>query len=472
MVTTNQMKTAVYTQALGANVGGVVATAAAAAFFPLQPAVLFAALAVRIWQIANSLPYNNDSQHWCLHSDLTLLAALAYRVMSRRKRSTAAALTPREASDITSAAGATIRIQLLFVYAAAALFKANDGFMSPRTSCASIYMVQIAEQNLPPSLLRPGLLRAIVNGAPAVVLIVEVLVPLLLWLRPRWGVPFVAFFHTAIAITPPPNDIGSFGAQLLPRMLFFVPDEVAAAAVVDAAGCSFPTSAAVAAVAAVVTALQPKSWTGRFDWAVPICGGFAAIVTAAALSGRAVRVSGRARLPRSMTWTLCTVSFVYAFLLIPLGLLDVGNASPFSSLRKHGGSNHWFLPTGLLQRAFIDAEPDTLVGEAFGGGVVRVEWTNSSHLTGPRDILGVVAPEASQLLRESGHNGGQFSPNIFYGGGAYSGILRQHSRCRLPTFARGRATEVPARGFRHRRRHFAWLGRGRVMEIDSVCILL
>ena len=192
-------------------------------------------------------------------------------------------------------------------------------------------------------------------------------------------------------------------------MLFFVPDEAAAAAAVGAA----LRSPAVAVTTAVVTAMQPKTWTGPFDFAVPVCGAFAAITTAAALAGRAGRYSERARLPTATAWTLSAVSFVYAFLLIPAGLLDVGNASPFSSLRKFGGTNsvralrsaetesaferplgigltpappraanrQWFVPTGLLQRAFIDAPPDTLMGDAFGGGIVRVEFTNSSHLT-------------------------------------------------------------------------------------------
>lgn len=225
-------------------------------------------------------------------------------------------------------------------------------------------------------------------------------------------------------------------------MLFFVPDEAAAAAAVGAA----LRSPAVAVATAVVTAMQPKTWTGPFDFAVPVCGAFAAITTAAALAGRAGRYSERARLPAATAWTLSAVSFVYAFLLIPAGLLDVGNASPFSSLRKFGGSNSWVVPTGLLQRAFIDAPPDTLMGDAFGGGIVRVEFTNSSHLTyvargprlgarcrwpphnrdlarthavvrahqrrGPTEILAVRHPGAKRLLKDSGHCGGQYSANV------------------------------------------------------------
>ena len=40
----------------------------------------------------------------------------------------------------------------------------------------------------------------------------------------------------------------------------------------------------------------------------------------------------------------------------------------------HGGTNHWFLPTSLLQEAFHDTDaypPDTtILGEVFGGGYV------------------------------------------------------------------------------------------------------
>ena len=44
----------------------------------------------------------------------------------------------------------------------------------------------------------------------------------------------------------------------------------------------------------------------------------------------------------------------------------------FSQLRLHGGSNHYLLPTSLLQRSLVDADP----ASAFSGGVVRVESTN------------------------------------------------------------------------------------------------
>ena len=403
------------------NVVVVVVTALMAACCPLQPIVLLVAFAVRIFQMVSSMPYLHDSQHWCLQTDLTLITALILCVMSRPRHRVADALAPNEAARITSSAGATIRVQLFFVYTAAALFKVNQGFMSPRTSCASVYFVQLAEAFLPASMLSADLVNIVTKTAPIVVLLVEILVPVLLVLAPKLGVPFVGLFHTLIAITPPPNDIGSFGAQLMPRMLFYVPDEDAAVSAVDAALTPSWQGALVMLAAAVVTALQPKTWTGKLDYAVPICGAFAAICTDAALRARSSMVRVH-RLPRRIASALCSISFIYSFLMLPLGLSDVGNPSPFASLRKHAGSNHYFLPTGLLQRAFIDAPPSTILGDSFGGGVIRVEMTNSSHLTGPRDILAVRSPTTQALLREAGHAGTQYSPNIFAGGAQHIGM--------------------------------------------------
>ena len=85
-----------------------------------------------------------------------------------------------------------------------------------------------------------------------------------------------------------------------------------------------------------------------------------------------------------------------------------------------GGSNHYIVPTGLLQIAFADAPADaTLAGELFGGGVVRVESSNSSFLSGevgvqyPGEIRGH-APDVAPLLRMGGHSGRQWSPMSYH----------------------------------------------------------
>ena len=62
----------------------------------------------------------------------------------------------------------------------------------------------------------------------------------------------------------------------------------------------------------------------------------------------------------------------YAFGLPMLGLIDVGSCAMFANLKAHGGSNHLFLPTGLLQRWFAGAAPDgsrSLLDDLKGGVV-------------------------------------------------------------------------------------------------------
>ena len=66
----------------------------------------------------------------------------------------------------------------------------------------------------------------------------------------------------------------------------------------------------------------------------------------------------------------------------------------------------WFLPANLLQTAFGNASaypPDaTLMGEVFGGGIVRIESTNCSHLTGPAgaDFPGELIEHTEGQLRD------------------------------------------------------------------------
>ena len=84
-----------------------------------------------------------------------------------------------------------------------ALWKFNSGFMAPSTSCAPIYLVQLADQYIPRSLLlqAPFLVTLLVNSAPLMVLIVEAAAPALLWVSPKAGIVFTSLFHFLIAIT-------------------------------------------------------------------------------------------------------------------------------------------------------------------------------------------------------------------------------------------------------------------------------
>lgn len=216
----------------------------------------------------------------------------------------------------------------------------------------------------------------------------------------------------------------TFGTQMLPRLLLLVPDESAAAEAVASVGDPRGFRGLfIVGVAAITAALQPLSWTGDFDINVPICGGMAAIVSVAAVCSTSSgwpKKPVRGKLEAIVHAIFVLITVVNAFVVIPLGICDMGTANMFSSLRMHGGSNHAVLPTGLMQQWFADFPPDTSVlGNAFGGGIVRIaEGTNCSHITGPSafrypgELLGHTAGAVDLLVR-TGHSGRQWSPMTF-----------------------------------------------------------
>ena len=278
-----------------------------------------------------------------------MLASLVPALLQRR--SPLKPLAAAESAPVAARAGATVYVQFLCFYAAAAFWKHNDAWMSPRVSCAPIYLVSLMETHLPRWLLSPRLLSAVTAWAPALVLLVEAIVPVLMLVDTRVAVAFTGLFHWMIAIVPPPNDIASFGCQTIPRLLLLVDPEAAVGAVHSIFD---PTTAPlIVGVAAVTAALQPTIRAGTVDWAVPVCGALTAIACIAAARSRsgsppALRAGGG---PGIGGWALMVLAAVYAFLLVPLGLMDTGNASPFSSLRKHGTPEECLAPLPRHRRA-------------------------------------------------------------------------------------------------------------------------
>ena len=403
-------------------------------FFPTHPVALVVGFGVRIFAMISSLPYLHDSQWWCLQSDAAVLGALVgtlwvsrcIRTMqSSTKRATSPlldSLCESEASNIVSEVAPTIRILYIFCYFAAGIWKWNEGFMSPKTSCAPIYLIALLERHVPASLIHPRFLDAVTAAAPTLILLVELAIPVLLWIEVRSGIVFASLFHWTIAITPPPNDIASFGVQTIPRLLWLVPDMdkvvKSVQSLVEARGLG---GIGIMAFAALTTALQPVTWTGLFDYNVPACAVCAAVAMLAAVSSKPYASALDRYQPRTIkpfAWTLRAIAFLYALVLIPLGIHDMGSANMFSSLQIYGGSNHYLFQTGLLQKVYSELSPETMVGEAFGGGIIRVESTNASYLFGdygvkyPGELLGHT-PRTRQLLVDSGHSGRQFSPMSF-----------------------------------------------------------
>ena len=81
----------------------------------------------------------------------------------------------------------------------------------------------------------------------------------------------------------------------------------------------------------------------------------------------------------------------------------------FSNLRQQGGSNHYFLPTSVLQSIYEDD-----LTSAYSGGVIRIESTNATQITGhfPAELTSILTERTGSLLRTTGHSGRMFNSAV------------------------------------------------------------
>lgn len=356
-------------------------------------------------------------------------------------------------------AAAVVSNAIVWFYLGAGVWKINWGFLDTQGSCAPIYILQLLDYYLLPTGTMPPvwLTRLLGVTAPAVVIAVETCLGVLLHLPGVWrllGVALGILLHALIALTPGPNNAGGFGVMLLARYCFFVP-AAAAAALTELRLLRGPLFAL--ALAIVVSSSLPALLRGAdhvffVDWSLPVYTAQALVLgralaigcrcrvaaenTAVARGARtnstgsphaaradssrrssssAPRAAPRAALQatpppqlaggaqKALRCGFAAWMVWYTFGLPILGLQDMGNVHMFASLRLHGGSNHLFLPTGLLQEWLVNDEPSS----PWSGGVVRVESATSPTMRNlyPAEVTHILSPRTRELLRTIGHTG-------------------------------------------------------------------
>lgn len=256
----------------------------------------------------------------------------------------------------------TIKAQLFVFYAASAFWKLNSSFLNPQYSCASLFCLQPLEY-LPETCWK-YFAPTIVKIAPIATLLVEFAV---VYTGP-------VLFHLAIALTPPPSNVSSFGVTTCTRLFFWAPEQIT-----NVFEKPSKTTIALAAAAPVLalalvhplhsSAISTVQGSG-IDMHLAYFTSLAVLLFAAGSQTRRSRPVGKRNVP------LVSVAFVYAFILPILGLQEKGGCLMFSQLRMHGGSNHYLLPTALLQKYYYDSDPRS----ALAGGVARITSTNLTNL--------------------------------------------------------------------------------------------
>lgn len=368
----------------------------------------------RVAQYRMQSPFIWESCHWADATELAFVAVLQ--------------LCPLEAA-VHEAAG-LVRTMMGLFYIGAGFWKMNTSFLDARVSCGSIYVASLLATFLPPALRPEWLVAPLVASAPWATILGETAIGVLL-LVPRRAAQRVGFvlsnlLHYAICVTPYPNAVPLFGVFCYTR-LFFVMPEAWTAALREAASPAASARGAAARAAAVALAAASASCTsepgvtvnpgipaqtllcllGARAVALDVQG--AGAWTMAAPSRRASIGPGRAALLKAnaAAWLLA-VTF-YVFLAQPLGLISISGTSPFAQIREHGGSNHLFMPTGLLQQW-----PASRRLDAFGGGVVRVTASSSDYLNAlyPANFTFELRPEIRQMLLAHGHIAQEYHPTV------------------------------------------------------------
>jgi hypothetical protein len=221
----------------------------------------------------------------------------------------------------------------------------------------------------------------------------------------------------------------------------------------DTAGAVYLAFATLYFVALTLPAAPPAAasaatagFPAHASWALPK----ALVATALLTYGHYATVAAGALLlvvcaPRpSLGWAAaprlsalaCTTGAVYGYLLPVVGVMMMASSTMYGNVKNYGGGNHMLVPTGLLQDHYgaaalhmVEREmPEIRIGattappawlapllseeaaawmaDGFGGGLVRVDDTNSSVLqTLYKETTDQLPPHARKLLAHIGAGG-------------------------------------------------------------------
>jgi len=390
--------------------------------WPSVPAVFLLHLQAIVTTL-QAAPFVWEMDYWTLLMDLGVVVAIfAGLVEGRRERNALAA-------DIAS----TVCPVFVILMFSAGFWKLNTTFLDYRTSCATPFLIQLVAAYIPESLTPAWLPWLLVRAGPLIGTNVECLYPALL-VFPGWprylGLVIGSLFHLGIAWCPLPNNAGMFSLHCLAgAYALFLPASTAAAWGKLAAPCNFIPRCLRKCIWALlmVSVVAGVFWAGIGETLIPYActaislGCYAAIYID--FKGRSGPWLSRptifAKAPnagltaRSCRWLMLILTFLFSYVFLILGLMDMSNNEVFGSLHQHGGSNHLLLPTQVLQRYFADpanAAEWPWLSENFQGGVVRIDSTDSDTINQiyPGGCTSLLPSRAAKLLADHGHVATEF----------------------------------------------------------------
>lgn len=294
--------------------------------------------------------------------------------------------------------------QLIVLYFSAAFWKLTTSWYDTYSSCAPVLLSELLSGLAPPSVLPAGspVANFLLQISPVFVAALEFAVPTAMLVKPVAGVLLALVFHQTINLMPM-TYAGGFSLAMCSRFTIIAPGSISTA--LQPRGNFIVPSAIVAAITAVMVAVH-----GRLDSA----GSAFLLLTFFYLRGmRHAPTGGKTSstsAARFLRVTVVTFGFIYGFLTPIAGLQAMASSTMYGNVKQFGGTNHLVVPTGLLQEHFAASTTGSWAADAFGGGLVRVDFTNSSVLQEltPADATGQLPKHARALLAGLGTSGAYF----------------------------------------------------------------
>lgn len=290
------------------------------------------------------------------------------------------------------------RKELVCLYWSAAFWKLTTSWYTVYSSCAPVLLSEILGGVFTPATMPAGgfVANTLLSIAPVFVASLEFAVAGALHIRPIAGVVLALGFHQTINLMPM-TYAGGFSISMCCRFVLFLPGIVTKALTVPS------DQRALVVPAAICGGLGAAMWAihSGVDTACVVYLTLGFLYFRGIMSGHTPQLGGGVKWLNAVA---LFIGFVYAFLGPILGLQAMSSSTMYGNVKQWGGTNHLVVPTGLLQEYYTTATYPAWAADAFGGGLLRVDSTNSSIMQqlSPAEATYNMVPFARELLKGVG----------------------------------------------------------------------
>jgi hypothetical protein len=309
-----------------------------------------------------------------------------------------AVLVAKNRADATRSFLDVIKPQLIMLYFSAAFWKLTTSWYDTDTSCAPVLLSELL--SLFPMLPVGPASNFLLSISPVFVASIEFAVPAAMLIDPRAGVLLALVFHQTINLMPM-TYAGGFSIAMCVRMCVIAPGSLTMATRDLSKGAWMTPTSVAAGLMAAMYAIHSGVDTACVAYLV-----LTLMYLRSMMSGwiPAPSTKKATSTTKFLAFIILPLTFTYSFLTPMLGLQAMASSTMYGNLKQFGGTNHMLVSTGMLQGYFSKSTSGDWASDAFGGGMLRVDYTNSTLLKEltPAESTGSMPGHAIDLLKGIG----------------------------------------------------------------------